>query len=130
MVVQTAVTEISDLWENTENACKARTNDLAEVFKLAEQFKKSHTAVSEWLGVTEKKLEKVPSVGSDPKAVKKQLDALRVRNVLRIRVATRSKLVFRSRFSLRSRNIEAVQCESECNIPNYSTTKVNSPRVT
>lgn len=78
LVVQNAVTEISDLWEKTENACKARKNDLAEVFKLAEQFEKSHIAVCEWLEVTEKKLEKVPSVGSDVKAVKKQLDAQRV----------------------------------------------------
>ena len=78
LVVQNAVTEISDLWENTENACKTRKNDLAEVFKLAEQFEKSHGAVCEWLDVTEKKLEKVPSVGSDVKAVKKQLDAHRV----------------------------------------------------
>ena len=72
------MTEISDLWENTENACKTRKNDLAEVFKLAEHFEKSHGAVCEWLDVTEKKLEKVPSVGSDVKAVKKQLDAQRV----------------------------------------------------
>lgn len=76
--MQTAVTEISDLWENTENACKSRKNDLAEVFKLAEAFEKSHAAVLEWLDATENKLEKVPSVGSDVKAVKKQLVAHRV----------------------------------------------------
>jgi DNA repair ATPase RecN len=82
LVVQNAVTEISDLWENTENACKTRTNDLAEVFKLAEQYEKSHGAVCEWLDMTEQKLEKVPSVGSDVKAVKKQLDAHRVQYFL------------------------------------------------
>ena len=72
------MTEISDLWESTENACKARKNDLAEVFKLAEQYEKYHNVVCEWLDETEKKLEKVPSVGTDVKSVKKQLDAQRV----------------------------------------------------
>ena len=78
LLVQNAVTEISDLWDNLENACKARKNDLTEVFKLAEVFEEFHGAVCQWLDVTEKKLEKVPSVGSDVKSVKKQLDAHRV----------------------------------------------------
>lgn len=78
LVVQNAVTEISDLWDVIENTCKSRTNDLAEVFKLAELFESSHGAVCEWLDITEKKLEEVPSVGSDAKSVKQQLDAHRV----------------------------------------------------
>lgn len=117
LVVQTAVTEISDLWENTENACKARKNDLAEVFKLAEQFEKSHAAASEWLDVTEKKLEKVPSVGSDAKAVKKQLDALRVRNYMCSNTIKIGLLYF---FILGLKNIDAIRCESKCKIPNQS----------
>lgn len=79
LIVQQAVTEISDLWENTEGACKVRKNDLTEALKLAEQFEKSHSAIVEWLNDTEKKIKEVAPVGSDVKAVKKQLTAHRVR---------------------------------------------------
>ena len=77
--VQKAVTEISDLWESTEGACKTRKNDLTEAMKLAEQYEKSLATVSEWLDDTEKKIKEAAAVGSDVKAVKKQLTAHRVR---------------------------------------------------
>ena len=48
--VQKAVTEISDLWESTEGACKARKNDLTEALKLAEQYEKSLATALELAG--------------------------------------------------------------------------------